>query len=107
MLHEARMGYCPFFSKCESQYNKLYCDTGLDRQGLGDGPGGASSAHDRPRYGRLGHDTTTTRPAARARGLAGGLCRDTQFCIVIEARDWPLGVVSRYNLCIVTGWQSG
>ena len=32
-----------------------------------------------------------TRPAARARGLAGGLCHDTQFCIVTEARGWPLG----------------
>ena len=28
----------------------------------------------------------TTRPAARARGLAGGLCRDTQYCIMTEAR---------------------
>ena len=62
------LGYCPFFfSKCESQYSKLYCDTGLDRQGLGDGPGRARArkgvqgvhkgAHGRPRYGRLGHDT--------------------------------------------------
>ena len=25
------LGYCQFFSKCESQYNKFYCDTGLDR----------------------------------------------------------------------------
>ena len=33
-----------FFSKCESQYSKLYCDTGLDRQGLGDGPGRAAGA---------------------------------------------------------------
>ena len=31
-----------FFSKCESQYS--YCDTGLDRQGLGDGPGRAAGA---------------------------------------------------------------
>ena len=28
-----------FFSKCESQYSKLYCDTGFDRHGLGDRPG--------------------------------------------------------------------
>ena len=33
----------------------------------------------------------TTRSAAPARGLAGGLCRDTQICIVTEARGWPLG----------------
>ena len=33
----------------------------------------------------------TTQLATRASGLAGGLCRDTPFCIVIEARDWPLG----------------
>ena len=53
----------------------------------------------------VGHDTAcwatiqattrlreaTTRPAALARGLAGGLCRDTQFGIVTEARGWPLG----------------
>ena len=38
----------------------------------------------RPREG-------TTRPAVRARGLASGLCRDTQHCIVTEARGWPLG----------------
>ena len=69
----------------------------------------------------VGHDTAgwatiqpTTRPReattqslVRARGMAGGLCCDTQFCIMTEARDWPLGVVSRYNLCIVTGGQSG
>ena len=33
----------------------------------------------------------TIPPAGRARGLAGGLCHDTQFCIVTEARGWPLG----------------
>ena len=55
----------------------------------------------------------TTRPAVRkgvrqrARGLAGVVCRDTNFCIMIGVRDWPLGVVSRYNLCIVTGGRSG
>ena len=53
------------FSKFESQYRKLYCDTGLDRQGLGDGPGGAWSA--------------TTLPAAHARGLAGGECVTIQL----------------------------
>ena len=74
MLQEARMVYYPNFSKYESQYSKLYCDTGLDRHGLGDKPGRAAgvqgvrrSAHGRPRYGRLGHDTghdtVTTRPA--------------------------------------------
>ena len=90
------MGYCPFFfSKCESQYNKLYCDTGLDRHGLGDKPGCAAGAQGRVRgvqgARRVGHDTAgwatiqattrpreaTTQPAARSRGLAGGLCRDT------------------------------
>ena len=69
----------------------------------------------------VGHDTAswamiqpttrpredTTQPAALAHDLAGGLCRNTQFCIVKEARDWPLGVVSRYSLCIVTGERSG
>ena len=29
------------FSKFESQYNKLYCYTGLDRHGLGERPGRA------------------------------------------------------------------
>ena len=44
---------------------------------------------------------------ARAHGLTGGLCRVTKFCIVKKARDWPLGVVSRYSLYIVTGGRSG
>ena len=62
----------------------------------------------------VGHDTAgwaiiqpMTRPAARARDLARGECRDTKHCIVIGARAWPLGVVSRYSLCIVTGARSG
>ena len=38
----------------------------------------------RPREG-------TTRPIARARDLVGGLCRDTHYCIMTEARGWPLG----------------
>ena len=38
------LGYCPKFSKCESQYNKLYCGTGLDRHGLGDRPRRAAGA---------------------------------------------------------------
>ena len=59
------------FSKFESQYNKLYCDTGLDRQGLGERPGRAAGAQGcaraysgTPRHGvvGLGHDPTT-RPA--------------------------------------------
>ena len=95
-----------FFSKFESQYNKLYCDTGPDRHGLGDRPGCARAHSGKPRHGMvgLGHGPATrptratTRPAraqghvtARARGLIGGgvaiqtlyrgwgaaLCRDT------------------------------
>ena len=63
--------------------------------------------HGRPRYDRLGHDTGhDTASSAHARDLAGGLCRDAKFCIVTEARDWPLGVVSRYSLRLVTGGQS-
>ena len=69
-LQAAGIGYYPFFSKCESQYIKLYCDIGLDRQGLG-----AQQAR------MVGHDTAgwatiqpTTRPSARASGLAGGEC---------------------------------
>ena len=45
--------------------------------------------------------------SARARDLAGGECRDTKHCIVTGARVWPLGVVSRYSLCIVTGRRFG
>ena len=56
----------------------------------------------RPRGGG-GGGGGTTRPSTRARGLASGLCHDTPFCIVTEARDWLLGVVSRYSLCIMTG----
>ena len=37
-------GLLPIFSKFESQYSKLYCDTGLDRHGLGDRPGHAAGA---------------------------------------------------------------
>ena len=33
-----------YFSKFESQYNKLYCDIGLDRHGLGDRPGTVASS---------------------------------------------------------------
>ena len=38
----------------------------------------------RPREG-------TTQPAVLAHGLAGGFCRDTQYCIVTEAMGWPPG----------------
>ena len=71
-------------------------ETGLGAQQACRGLQGAHrGAHGRPRYGRLGHDTghdTTkgghdTAGRARARGLADGLCRDTQFYIVTEARD--------------------
>ena len=82
---------------------------------MGDRPRRAAGAHGQPRYGRLSHDTShdtakgghDTAGSARAYSLAGGLCRDTQFCIVTEARDLPPGVVSRYNLYIVTSWQFG
>ena len=62
------------------------------RRGLG---------HDRPRQATIRPREATTQPAAckgvrqRARCLAGGVCHDTKFCIVIGERDWPLGVVSR------------
>ena len=46
------LGYCPKFSKFESQYNKLYCD----RQGWEAVRRGA------PQHGVAGHDTTTARP---------------------------------------------
>ena len=107
-------GLLPIFSKFESQYNKLYCDIGLNRQALGDRPeraagvqGALKGAQGQPRYGRLcqdtGHDTAKGGhdTVGSARGLADGLYRDTQFCIVTEARDLPLRVMSRYSLCIV------
>ena len=99
-------GYCPFLACTGSRYNNLYRDTGLGRLAWARVRG----AHGRPRYGRLGHDTghdTTKGGHDTADILAGGLCRDTKFCIVTRARDWPLGVVSRYSLCIVTGERSG
>ena len=62
----SRMAYYPFFSKCESQYSKLYCETGLDRHGFGDRPGCAVGVQGAR---RVGHYTTgwatiqaTTRP---------------------------------------------
>ena len=63
-------------------------------------------AHCRPLYDRLGHDTGhdtakgshDTADSTRARGLAGGLCRDTPFCIVTEARGWQLGARLRYKV---------
>ena len=44
------LGYCPIFSKCESQYSNLYYDIELDRQGLGDRPGSVGAC-------MVGHDT--------------------------------------------------
>ena len=91
-------------------------ETGLGAQQARKGPQGARRGeHGRPQYGQLGHDTAHDKAkgghdmadSARACGLAGGLCRDIQFCIVTEARDWSLGVVSRYSLCIVTSGQFG
>ena len=91
------MGCCPF----ESRYKELYRDTAV--LGAGDW------ATTRPATPTTQPREATTRPAARkgvrqrARGLAGRVCLDTKFCIVTGARDWPLGVVSRYNLSIVIG----
>ena len=56
---------------------------------------------------RHGQEACDTVGSACARGLAGGECRDTKLCIVTGARAWPLGVVSRYSLCIGTGGRSG
>ena len=104
-LQEAGMGYCPYFSKFESQYSKLYCDIGLDRQGLGDGPGRAAGAQGRAAgaqgraagaQGRAAAWPATIQPAGprysprhgqgrprhgrrRARGLAGGECVTIQL----------------------------
>ena len=86
------MGYCPFFfSKCESQHSKMYCDTGLDRQGLGERPGHAAGArkgaHGQPRYSRLGHDTGhDTAGSARVWPGRWGECSDTKHRIVTGAR---------------------
>ena len=97
------LAYCPFFSKCESQYNKLYCDTGLDKQGLGDGPrraagtqGRARGAHGRPRYGRLGHDTAHDTAKGGATWLGVSVSQYNR-CIVTGARAWLAGNGSRYN----------
>ena len=62
------LGYCLIFSKCESQYCKLYCDTRLDRHGLGDRPGRARGAQGRARGAQ-----------GRARG-AQGRARGAQGC---------------------------
>ena len=56
-------------------------------------------ATDRPQYGRLGHDTThdtakgghDTASSAHTRGLAGGECHDTKFCIVARERGLAAG----------------
>ena len=69
------LGYCPKFSKHESQYNKLNYNTGLDRHGLRDMPGRAAGAlmvgHD---TAKRGHDTTgwaTIQPATWLATRAG------------------------------------
>ena len=76
-------GLLPIFSKCESQYSKLYCDTGLDKHGLGDRPGHAGACKRRTR-------SATIRPAGpRYRP------RHSQQ----RARAWPgLWIVSRYTV---------
>ena len=99
----------PIFSKFESQYSKLYYDTGLDRHGLGDRLGHArarrgAQGQARGRRGKprhcvvgLGHGPAT-RPAramtlpARAQGHAIALARGA----------WLVGE-SRYKHCIVAG----
>ena len=104
------MGYCPFFSKFESQYSKLYCDIGPDRNDLGDRPGRAAGAQEpamvhrgTPRHGvvGLGHGPTTwqeraTTRSACAQGRAapehGWPChrvsRDTNFVSRMGATVW-------------------
>ena len=54
------MGYCPF-SKFESRYSKLHCDTGPERHGLG--------ARQEARHGRAGAQwyATTRRKGAVTR----------------------------------------
>ena len=51
---EAGMGYCPFSVCAGSRYRRLYRDTAR----LGRAGEAGLGAGDRPRYGRLGHDTT-------------------------------------------------
>ena len=68
--------------------------------------GRARPRHDRAMLRHSRDEGCDTVGNTRVRGLAGGVCRDTKFCIVTGARDWSLGVVSRYSLCIVTGGQS-
>ena len=87
----------------ESRYSRLYRDiAGMGAQGIGH-----DTARARPQYGRacttIRRVVRAIRPAARARALAGGECCDKKFCIKTGAQAWPLGVVSRYSLCIMTG----
>ena len=71
-VREARMGYCPF-SQFESRYNFYIVTQGSRARARG--------ATTQPGWG---HDTAGRAQgcaAARARGLAGGACRDTINCI--------------------------
>ena len=90
------MSYCPF----ESRYKELHRDTAV--------MGVAAKA---TTWQSMPHNTArsarNTAGSAPARGLAQGEFHDTKFCIVTRARAWPLGVVSRYSLCIMTGGRSG
>ena len=109
-LQDSRMGYCPFFFLSVS-HNTTSCimtqgltgmawETGLGaRQARARGAQGAHKGRSwsatirpaGPRY-RPRHGQGWPRHGRqRARDLAGGLCLDTQFCIVTEASDWPLG----------------
>ena len=108
-LQEAGMSYCPFFFLSVS-HNTTSCimtqgltgmawENGLGAQQARRGAeGGRMVVHDTTGWATIQATTrlreTTTLPVARALGLDDGLCHDTQFCIVTEARDWPLGVVS-------------
>ena len=75
----------------------------------------AKGAMTRPGKATTWSSNVMTRPRGRrdttgnalSRRLAGGECHDTKHCIVTGERDWPLRVVSRYSLYIVTGGQSG
>ena len=80
------MGYCPF-SKFESRYSKLYCDTGPGRHGLGARQGRIVARHDTAQWGC---DTASPRarhgrPARRGERqrahvlVQPQLCHDTIF----------------------------
>ena len=68
----------------------MYNDTGLGRlawaQGICHNTAGWATIQPMTRLREA-----MTRPAARMRGLAGGECHDTKFCIVIGERGLATG----------------